>query len=254
MISYNSKIEWTESTINPIKVKLPDGTIKGWHCTKISEGCKNCYAERINMRFGNKIPYDNSPVKFVLDEKIIDKVLHWKKPRMIFVQSMGDIFHEGISQKILDDLFEKMIYLERHTFLILTKRPQNYTDRWNNIQNIWFGITAENQRRADERVPELLKIPAKVRFVSVEPMLEPIEIKHIDKVDWVIIGCESGPGRRLCSKEWIRNLVCQCRNAGVPCFVKQIHLPGIWSGIRVSKDMTEWPEDLRVQKYPKIKE
>jgi protein gp37 len=247
-----TKIEWCDETINPIRTA--DG---GYHCTKVSEGCQNCYAERMNKRFGNGKPFDHTPTEFVLDEKQLDKPLHWKKPRMIFVCSMGDLFHEDVPHSAIQKVLYRVRMAKQHTFLILTKRPdrmraffmQYYVQGF--IPNLWLGVTAENQKRADERIPILLQIPAAVRFVSVEPMLGPVDLLSNDylggcincevcldnpgtcvncaqnrKLDWIICGCETGRGARPTNIEWIRGLKNQCVAAGVPFFLKQMEVNG----------------------------
>lgn len=223
-MSDKSSIEWTDATWNPIS-----------GCTKVSEGCKNCYAERIAKRFwkGRKFseicyhPYKN------------DQPKHWRKPRKIFVCSMSDLFHDELPTWMPRSVFETIRATPRHTYIILTKRPENINrflpeDWGNGYQNVWLGVTAENQKCADARIPILLKIPAAVRFVSVEPILERIDlyqylggIREINPphlynggLDWVICGCESGSGARPFEERWARNLKNQCAAAHVPFFYK----------------------------------
>jgi protein gp37 len=240
----STKIEWATETWNPIRTA--DG---GYHCTKVSEGCQHCYAERMNKRFGNGKPFDATPTEFVLDEKQWEKPLHWKKPRRVFVQSMGDLFHEDIPHSIIQRVLYAIRMSKQHTFLVLTKRPdrmraffmQYYVQGF--IPNLWLGVTAENQKRADERIPILLQIPAAVRFVSIEPMLEPVDMNkylypqrlcdghsawQCDEdcprrpgLDWVICGGETGPGARPMHPDWVRDLRDQCVRTGVPFFFKQ---------------------------------
>lgn len=203
-----TKIPWCDETINPIKVKGG-----GYHCTKTSPGCDNCYAEKINSRFGNQRPFDNSPVEFELDKSVLLKPVTWRKPKKIFIQSMGDVFHENVPDSFIKEILFYVWYNRKHTFIILTKRPERIagkgqcsncgylapvgdeepcpncgrTERqmreagfgthqrdW--PKNLWIGVTAENQVMADLRIPILLSIPAAVRFVSVEPMLGHINI------------------------------------------------------------------------------
>lgn len=282
-----TKIEWCDETINPIRTA--DG---GYHCTKVSEGCQHCYAERFNNRFGNKNPFDNSPAEFVLDMKQLNKPVHWKKPRRIFVQSVGDIFHPAVPDSFIRKIMWHVWYNRQHTFLFLTKRPERVagmgqcsncgflapigdeekcsncgvTERhmresgfgdwvrsWPN--NLWLGVTAENQARADERIPILLDIPAAVRFVSVEPMLGPMDLyKYLspvcrqcngsmsvpsefgggkpcprciedqgtdpDRLNQIICGGETGPGARPLHPDWVRSLRDQCQAAGTPFIFK----------------------------------
>jgi len=194
-----TKIEWATDTWNPIR------TIDlGYHCTKISEGCANCYAERLNKRFGNGQPFDSSNGVFHPYIDCFEKPLHWKKPRRIFVQSMGDLFHEDVPDKFLDYIFAVMAKASQHTFMVLTKRPERmqkyilkamYDENcsyqgWYEVidalgipdvtpmENVWCGVTAENQARADERIPILLEIPVAKRFVSIEPMLGPVDLRE----------------------------------------------------------------------------
>jgi protein gp37 len=231
-VSDKSKIEWTDATWNPIT-----------GCTKVSEGCKNCYAERIARRFWER-PFS----EVVYNEEKLRIPTSWKKPRKIFVCSMSDLFHENISFKIIADIWDEMRCNLHHTFMILTKRPERAREFWEyyygNLfhesieKHIWLGVTAETQQRADERIQILLKIPAAVRFVSIEPMLEQIDISYYlngcpEKVsedewaqteyplDWVICGCESGQGARPFDWHWAQDLKNQCINSGVAFFYKQ---------------------------------
>lgn len=279
----STKIEWTNETWNPVT-----------GCTKISPGCKNCYAERMARRLAGRYGYPEAPHHFdvTLQPDRLDQPKRWKKPRRVFVCSMGDLFHED-ADDFLYDVWKAMLAADWHTFQILTKRPDwmaDYLSMCYEIfweikppSHIWLGTTTEDQKRANERIPALLHAPAPVRFVSVEPMLGPVNLSEsmhrheaIDKtspsgkqlwrciqcgeetpapckwpyhqcrtLDWVIIGCESGPGRRFMAWEWAIDLVEQCKVAGVPVFVKQIEVKG-----KVSHDMSEWPEELRVREYP----
>lgn len=240
-----TKIPWTDKSWNPIV-----------GCSKISPGCQNCYAEKMAHRLRhiclstNRCPqylgktdddgHWTGQTELVLPE--IKKPFHWKKPRMIFVCSMGDLFHESVKDDWLNRIFSSVIEIcPQHTFQILTKRPERMKEylswRWDGgripAKNCWIGVTAENQEMADTRIPILLQIPAAKRFVSIEPMLMGIDIlqylphphyyRYPSFIDWVIIGAESGPNRRPCSNDWVSSLVDQCENAKVPCFVKQIH-------------------------------
>jgi protein gp37 len=188
----STKIEWATETWNPIRTA--DG---GYHCTKVSEGCQHCYAERMNKRFGNGKPFDDTPTEFVLNQKQLEKPLHWKKPRRIFVQSMGDLFHEDVPFCFIEEIFCAMEEADWHVFMVLTKRPERmfsfidwYLRRSSDDsvgfqhklpEHIWLGVTAENQQAADERIPILLQTPAAtVRFVSVEPMLGTVDLTQID--------------------------------------------------------------------------
>jgi len=227
-----SKIQWTDETWNPIT-----------GCTKISPGCKNCYAERMAERLKGRFgyPLDDPFRPGTFHPEQIMKPYNWKNRRMIFVCSMGDLFHEKVSDSKLGVIFKIMRDNPKHTFLLLTKRPERMHEYMTEYQifnygvqdNIWLGVTAENQEQADKRIPILLETPAAVRFVSVEPMLGPVDISiYLDslpavvdqrpKLDWVICGCESGPGAREMKMEWALNLKDQCVAASVPFFLKQI--------------------------------
>lgn len=213
-----SNIDWTEFTWNPVT-----------GCTKVSAGCKHCYAETMMRRFDKT-------------RSFADVQMHWKrlgepekrkKETMIFVCSMSDLFHDGVTFKFLDHVYTIMSGCPQHTFQVLTKRPQRaleYYGSENNpamlygypLKNVWFGVSAETQGRADERLPLLFEIPAAVRFVSVEPQLGYINLsRYLDKLDWVIVGGESGRGARPFDLNWARAIREQCHEAGVPFFFKQ---------------------------------
>lgn len=284
-----TKIPWTDETWNP-----------AIGCTKVSAGCQNCYAEKMMYRqvcMGAarhlKDPDSNEDAWIAYSDVMnedthgwngavslrysqLDKPLHWRKPRMIFVCSMGDLFHEAVPFEFIDEVVQVILACYQHTFQIPTKRPEmvlKYVEYmrqrlsklyrrgedWQWPSNVWLGVTCENQKAADERIPILLQIPAAVRFVSVEPMLEKVNVASWGwrntieglqpRIDWVIVGCESGSKRRECKIGWVRDLVNQCKDANVPVFVKQLSIKG-----NVSHDMSEWPEDLRIREYPKRKE
>lgn len=287
-MSARSAIEWTNSSWNPIRARREDGRL-GWHCERVSEGCRNCYAETMNKRLGTSLPYvrssrDRSGI--FLDEKVLTQPLRWRKPRKIFVCSMSDLFAEFVPDDWLDRIFAVMALAAQHTFQVLTKRAvrmreylsperpgriaaaidfvrlQGSATGWEGwpLPNAWLGVSAEDQQQLDERMPELLATPAAVRFVSAEPLLGPlsfdgdmysgpgylrgwhVEPKHWSgcdgscsagncpepdqvrnkKLDWVIIGGESGTGARPMNSQWARDIVRQCKEAGVPVFVKQM--------------------------------
>ncbi|KKL21642.1 hypothetical protein LCGC14_2443370, partial [marine sediment metagenome] len=222
-----SKIEWCDVTWNPIT-----------GCTPISEGCQNCYAKRMAQRLKGRYGYPEDdpfrPGTYHADKMIHPMLL--KRPEMIFVCSMGDLFHDDVPMEKQDRIWHAMAQAARHTFMVLTKRSKNMAHfidecghfNYGTLPNVWLGVTAENQKAADERIPILLQIPAAVRFVSVEPMLGYMHIHHlIDRgIDWVIAGCESGPKRRPTEPEWLVRLMQQCRNAGTPFFLKQMDFDG----------------------------
>lgn len=239
-----TKIEWCQETINP----LPG-------CSKVSEGCKNCWALRMANRFKGTEKYhglvENGEWTGRLNWWLADleKPLRWKKPRRIFVNSMGDLFHHYLfhgdipGDQYLNDLFHTMDIARHHQYLLLTKRPDNMKRFLENSRiniagdypHVWIGVTAENQKRADERIPALLQVPAAVRWVSVEPMLGSVDLSrwlpdppdeipfrlHNDVLQWCVVGGESGPGARPMNPDWVRSLRDQCVAAGVPFLFKQ---------------------------------
>ncbi|HYR89529.1 MAG TPA: phage Gp37/Gp68 family protein [Terriglobia bacterium] len=216
----NSTIEWTDATWNPVT-----------GCTKISPGCTNCYAERLAERLqAMKNPRYTNGFNLTLQRDQIQLPLKWRRPRRIFVNSMSDLFHESIPAEFVQAVFEVMNRAHWHHFQVLTKRAERLEElvpdlQWGN--NIWQGVSVEN---ADYtwRIEHLRKVPASVRFLSIEPLLGPIPNLPLKGIDWVIVGGESGPGHRRVMPEWIRDLRTQCECAGVPFFFKQ------WGG-RTSK-------------------
>lgn len=294
-----TSIAWTDHTFNP-----------WWGCVKVSPGCAHCYADTFAKRVGQKVWGADAPRRFFGDK-------HWNEPlkwdasakaagvrRRVFCASMADVFEDR------DDLVEpraRLFSLIQETqaldWQLLTKRPENI-DRlltsWTlehiegPLTNVWLGTTVEDQARADERIPHLLAVPAAVRFLSVEPLLGPVDLlpyiaaydanangagepgayyplpPSARGIDWVIVGGESGPGARQCDPAWIAGIVDQCREAGVPVFVKQLGakvLNGSHSieGGRSSwtadfpkprdpkgGDPAEWPADLRVREFPNL--
>lgn len=267
-----TKIEWADQVWNPVT-----------GCTPISEGCLNCYAARMAKRLAGRYGYTKGnpfqPGTFHPNK--LDEPYHWKKPQKIFVCSMGDLFHEDVRQRSIVAIFDigyRAYITYGHTFIFLTKRPQRMNDEiilWSHVRGIdmakldgfWLGVTTENQRTADERIPILLQIPAAKHFVSVEPMLEPVDLTHFfdhrwpllrlnaltgkylfdthaftedteghklpeTKLDWVIAGPETGPGARPYNIDWVRDLQRQCAAAGVPFFDKKDAL---------GETIQEWP-------------
>ena len=334
-----TKIAWTDERWNPVR-----------GCSPVSRGCERCYAMRMAHRFSGEGgayegltrltkhgPKWTGEVRCI--PELLDAPLRWRKPRRVFVNSMSDLWHEGVPDEFLDRVFAVMACKRRSIFQTLTKRPERmqsymqglaassrrlesaalelgWTLRWEDISlcpwplpNVHLGISAEDQPTLDERVPHLLQTPAAVRWLSLEPLLGPVDLTHLcggtldaltgwnttpgnagcetdgsttwghfqdepqqhdgPKIDWVVVGGESGPGARPCNVEWIRSVVRQCRAAGVPVFVKQ--LGSVWArerslvtvlsrGKLVTRQrslfsppgaaLEEWPEDLRVQEYP----
>src|SRR5690606_31845291 len=217
MATIKTKIEWTEATWNPTT-----------GCTKVSEGCKNCYAEKMAKRLqamGMK-RYQNG-FQLTLHWDLIDLPLRWKKPRKIFVNSMSDLFHPAVPDVFILKVFETMNRASHHIFQVLTKRPERaarMADRITWSPNIWMGTSVENMK-VIERVNYLLRIPARVRFLSCEPLLGHLEL-NLDGIHWVIVGGESGPGARPLDGDWVRGIRDQCAEAGVAFFFKQ------WGGVQ----------------------
>ena len=329
-MSAGTKIEWTDCTWNPVR-----------GCSRVSEGCRNCYAERVAARFsgegerfhgfaerrdsdlnagGGSKPRWTGRVELI--ESKLTEPLRWRKPRRVFVNSMSDLFHEALPDEAIDRVFAVMALAPQHTFQVLTKRPERMREyvkrlpllhlppiasgrgcdtdalydqaylalRSGALPNVWLGVSVEDQKTADERIPKLLSTPAAVRFVSYEPALGPVDF-NLDqfvpfsaptpKIDWIIVGGESGPGARPIDVAWVRSVVAQCKEAGVACFVKQLgaypivrhptdqrevefsrrcgFLPAWvpeWAAAwirnfdRKGGDPSEWPADLRVREFP----
>ena len=287
----STKIEWTDETWNPVV-----------GCQKVSEGCQNCYAEKMARRLAcmGKKKYmpvvhwvnDGQPSHWTgaiqTDEAALLVPQRWKNPRRVFVVSMGDLFYESVPFEFIDQVFAIMALCPQHTFQVLTKRPERMREYlttpmrleeiylwWNSysgtspeaqgwpLPNVWLGVTAENQEQADKRIPVLLSTPAAKRFVSIEPMLGPVDLHNLGwgphggavawqnkegrKLDWVIIGGESGPGARPMQADWARSVRDQCQAAGVPFLFKQ------WGGVNKKKagrlldgrTWDEFPDDQR---------
>jgi len=246
-MSDKTGIEWTEATWNPVT-----------GCSKVSQGCKHCYAEREWPRLSAPRPKPNiytgrAFTDVMCHPEKLGIPLRWTKPRMIFVNSMSDLFHESVPDEFILHVFHIMA-AGRHTFQVLTKRPERMMQFLNNYQhlrsrplpNVWLGVSVEDQATADERIPLLLQTPAAVRWISAEPLLGPINFDsdlrdglHAlgcgDKdcscgdrgIDWLVVGGESGPQARPMHPDWVRSLRDQCQSAGVPFFFKQW---GEWVG------------------------
>ncbi len=214
----NSSIEWTESTWNPVT-----------GCSKVSAGCKNCYAERLALRLqamGN-IRYRNG-FQVTLHEDLVELPTRWRDPRVIFVNSMSDLFHEDIPSEFIQRVFATMRNCPQHTFQVLTKRSERLRELsrgldWPN--NVWMGVSIEDEQVLN-RVHDLLAVPAAIRFLSCEPLIGPLDDLPLEGIHWVIVGGESGPGARPMQIEWIRSIFRQCRKSRVPFFFKQ------WGGVR----------------------
>jgi protein gp37 len=309
-MSDNSGIEWTDSTWNPVT-----------GCTKVSPGCAYCYAEAVTLRFKRGPVYLPGKAKIVLHPDRLDRPLRWRRPRRIFVDSMSDLFHEDVPDEYIDRVFAVMALADHHVFQVLSKRPERMLeyiehasywrihdafmevgratghvtlkDTWP-LPNVWLGVSVENQYWADRRIPLLLQTPAAVRFLSLEPLLKPVDLGRVDygwllndtladfkewredvpfglrdnervppgvawlnvltgewfdgwdsgsdgkKIDWVIVGGESGPKRRPMAIEWVRSLRDECFTAGIPFFYKQPG--GLYPGGDATLDGRTWRE------------
>lgn len=258
-MSDKTGIEWTDSTWNPMR-----------GCSLVSDGCKNCYAMGVAGRFGGPgQPYDGLTAKttqgakwngkIMLVPDMLTQPIKWQRPRKIFVNSMSDLFHEGVPDSYIDQVFAVMALAPQHIFQVLTKRPQRMRDYfsapdvWARIEvaarvihrdrtgkqiagktligplpHVWLGVSVEDQAAADERIPLLLQTPAAVRWISAEPLLGPVDLDrvylstdHALWVDWVVVGGESGPKARPMHPDWARSLRDQCAAANVPLLFKQ---------------------------------
>jgi protein gp37 len=304
-------IQWTDFSVNPFRFRNKETGKVGHHCTKISPGCKFCYSSKLQtgpylsgLAF---IEENKSKGEFFLDENVLQQVLRRKKPARIFWEDMSDMFLEDYPDEWIDRCFAAMTLTPHLTHQVLTKRGQRLREymtgkhyegvmtamrhrgidvaaiRWP-LPNVWLGVSVEDQQRADERIPLLLQTPAAVRFLSVEPLLGPVDLSpwlacgpekaewflahygDSQPLSWIIAGGESGPSARPCDVAWIRSIVQQCKAASVPCFVKQLGKCAVSAedGRRMNLDasimldlgdpkggdMEEWPADLRVREMP----
>ncbi|MCH7910755.1 MAG: phage Gp37/Gp68 family protein, partial [Candidatus Hydrogenedentes bacterium] len=212
-MAVGSSIEWTEATWNPVT-----------GCTKVSAGCKHCYAERMSKRLkAMGLPQYKNGFKLTLQPQALELPYKWKKARTIFVNSMSDLFQKDIPLEYIQRVFEVMNNCEQHTFQILTKRPEiaaNYAKELEWSPNIWMGTSVEDARVVG-RIKELKKIPASVRFLSLEPLLGPLPRLSLSKIHWVIVGGESGPKARPMKEEWVHQIRRQCAQKSVRFFFKQ---------------------------------
>jgi protein gp37 len=222
-MSLQSSIEWTDSTWNPVR-----------GCTKISPGCKHCYAERFAERFRG---VRGHPFESGFDLRLVpgklSEPLRWSEPRMIFVNSMSDLFHDRVPDKYIMRVTDVMRSACWHTYQVLTKRADrllsllSHSLRAASVEShIWWGVSVEDRKHGLPRIAELQKSPAAVRFLSIEPLLEDLGPLPLEGVSWVIVGGESGPGARPMKKEWVLAIREQCERANVPFFFKQ------WGGVR----------------------
>jgi protein gp37 len=239
-MSENSAIEWTDTTWNPVT-----------GCTKISAGCDNCYAARFSERFRGVQghPFETG-FDLTLRPERLKQPLEWKRPRMIFVNSMSDLFHKDIPKAHIAAIFDTMEKADWHVYQVLTKRSsllQKFiNERYKTRKappHMWFGVSVENQP-ATSRIAHLQKANASVRFLSIEPLIAPVEQLNLEGIDWVIVGGESGPGARPMNPEWAMDIRDQCVEAGVPFFFKQ------WGG-RSAKTGGRLLEGREWNQFPK---
>ncbi len=217
-MSARSGIEWTECTWNPVT-----------GCTKVSPGCLHCYAERMALRL-QAIGHPNyvNGFKVTLHEHMLGLPLKWRKPRMVFVNSMSDLFHRDVPVEFIQRVFAVMREASHHTFQVLTKRSARLAELDREIEwpeNVWMGVSVENEDYLF-RVDDLRRTHARVKFLSLEPLLGPLPNLDLEGIDWVIVGGESGPGARPLRPEWVIEIRDRCLEAGVPFFFKQ------WGGVR----------------------
>lgn len=224
-MSATSKIEWTDATWNPVR-----------GCTKVSPGCAHCYAETWAERFRG-VP--GHPYEFGFDLRLAPHLLleplRWPKPKMIFVNSMSDLFHKEVPTDYIEAVAKVMQAADWHTYQVLTKRPERMTKLLagklafaSRLPHVWWGTSVENRKHGLPRLELLRNAPAQVRFLSVEPLLEDLGRLDLSGIHWLIAGGESGPGARPCERDWIVSLRDQCEEQGVKFFFKQ------WGGVRKS--------------------
>jgi protein gp37 len=225
-VSDNSKIEWTDATWNPVR-----------GCSKVSPGCINCYAETFAERFREVPghPFEQGFDLRLVPEKLAEP-LRWRIPKMIFVNSMSDLFHEQVPDEYIVNVARVMRLANWHTYQVLTKRSERMKELLNgklkfaSLQpNIWWGVSVENRKHGLPRIGHLREAPAHVRFLSIEPLLEDLGLFSLKDISWVIVGGESGSGARPMEKEWVLSIRDLCKKSQVPFFFKQ------WGGVRKSE-------------------
>jgi len=216
-----SGIEWTESTWNPLT-----------GCTKISPGCTHCYAERMAKRLqGMGQPNYINGFELTMHDDVLNKPLEWKKPQVIFVNSMSDLFHENVPIEFINKVVDVMRQAHWHTFQILTKRAERLEEVSQQIvfpENVWIGVSVENSDYVD-RIDYLRHVNIGIKFLSLEPLLGPLHNLKLDGIQWVIVGGESGPGARPIDPTWVIDIRNQCIKAKIPFFFKQ------WGGVHKKK-------------------
>jgi protein gp37 len=247
-MSGKSRISWTDASWNPTT-----------GCTKVSPGCKNCYAERAAKRLQTMgQPHYANGFKLSLHEDSILLPFRWRKPRRIFVDSMSDLFHEDVPVQFIQSVFDVMQSVSRHQFQILTKRSARLVaaDPWIDVfgcpENVWLGVSVENADYAG-RIDDLRVTRAAHKFLSLEPLLGLIPDLNLEGIDWLIVGGESGPGHREADIAWIEDIVAQCHRAQVPVFVKQDSASRPGQQGRLSDELfgtKELPDRLRSEEAP----
>jgi protein gp37 len=240
-MSLNSQIEWTDATWNPVR-----------GCTKISPGCKHCYAETFAERFrGVKgHPYEQGFDLRLVPEKLTEP-LTWRSPKLVFVNSMSDLFQDGVPDYYIEAVCRVMVKANWHTFQVLTKRSARLRELLGGRlrfaaehDHIWWGVSVEDRKYGLPRISDLQQAPAKVRFLSIEPLLEDLASFNLSGISWAIVGGESGPGARPMKEEWVLSVRDQCRDWCVPFFFKQ------WGGVRKARNGRQL-EGRTYDEYPR---
>lgn len=231
-----TKIEWTEMTWNPTT-----------GCNKLSEGCKFCYAESFAKRLqAMGVEKYKNGFRLTLQPDVLELPKKWKEPKIIFVNSMSDLFHKNIPFIYIKKIFDVMNECPQHIFQVLTKRSDRVLElssELNWTQNIWMGVSVENEK-VRFRVNDLRKTNAMIKFLSLEPLLGPLPKLNLKKIDWVIVGAESGAGARPMDLNWVRKIRDDCQKFGVAFFMKQICVRG------KKIPYEDFPEDLKIREYP----
>lgn len=217
-MSDHSAIEWTDATWNPVR-----------GCSKVSDGCKYCYAEVFSERWRGVPghPYEQGFDLRLIHEKL-DEPFSWRRPRRVFVNSMSDLFQPGVPIKFIKEVFKTMRTADWHTYQILTKRHERMQEvvckhlKWvADASHIWLGVSVENRKQGLPRIDALRETPAAIRFLSIEPLLEDLGRINLEGIHWVIVGGESGSHARPMEEAWVLAILNQCKSAGVPFFFKQ---------------------------------
>lgn len=254
-MSDSSKIEWTDATWNPVR-----------GCSKVSPGCKHCYAETFSERFRG---VKNHPFEQGFDLRLVaeklEEPLRWKTPRRVFVNSMSDLFHEGVPDEYIVRVAEVMMQANRHTYQVLTKRSERMRGLLDSklsftaqAAHIWWGVSVEDRKYGVPRIGHLQAAKVAVRFLSVEPLLEDIGELDLCGIHWVVVGGESGMSARPFDIGWPRSILRQCQEQRVPCFIKQLGRRPMAGTTPLRPkdakggDWSEWPSDLRVRDYPAV--